>query len=145
MTKPPILDDRLLQNAALVAQNEALWLILKNEMHYPWLVLVPKAREQSMDLLDEGMQTALLKGIGIGSRLIRKLYETPKVNVASLGNIVPTLHVHIVGRQECDPLWPEGIWQRAYEPCPYSDAEFFYHTERMRHALAEEGGFEFMI
>lgn len=139
MTEAIMLDERLLKDGALLAENAALWFILKNEMHYPWMVLVPKTRVQSIDLLEEGMQLALLKGIALCSRLIREVCKVPKINVASLGNIVPTLHVHVVGRQESDPLWPEGIWQRAYEPCRYSDLDFTAYVERTREAIATEG------
>ena len=27
-----------------------------------------------------------------------------------MGNIVPQLHIHIVGRKENDPAWPAPVW-----------------------------------
>jgi diadenosine tetraphosphate (Ap4A) HIT family hydrolase len=42
-----------------------------------------------------------------------------KLNVASLGNVVRQLHVHIVARRKTDPAWPGPVWghgaPRAYE------------------------------
>ena len=40
------------------------------------------------------------------SNAIRVLYNPIKVNVGALGNVVRQLHIHIVGRTECDPAWP---------------------------------------
>jgi diadenosine tetraphosphate (Ap4A) HIT family hydrolase len=33
-----------------------------------------------------------------------------KVNVGALGNEVPQLHIHVVGRWPGDPAWPGPIW-----------------------------------
>jgi diadenosine tetraphosphate (Ap4A) HIT family hydrolase len=33
-----------------------------------------------------------------------------KVNFASIGNVVPQLHLHIVGRTPTDPCWPAPVW-----------------------------------
>jgi diadenosine tetraphosphate (Ap4A) HIT family hydrolase len=33
-----------------------------------------------------------------------------KLNVGNLGNMVPQLHVHVVGRRKGDPAWPGPVW-----------------------------------
>ena len=54
------------------------------------------------------------------SNAIRVLYNPIKVNVGALGNVVRQLHIHIVGRTECDPAWPGPVWghsaAEAYAP-----------------------------
>mgnify|MGYP001214095893 CR=1 FL=1 len=37
-------------------------------------------------------------------------YKPDKINIASLGNIVPHLHWHIIPRWSTDPWWPTSIW-----------------------------------
>jgi diadenosine tetraphosphate (Ap4A) HIT family hydrolase len=32
------------------------------------------------------------------------------VNVASLGNVVSQLHIHVVARFQSDPAWPGPVW-----------------------------------
>lgn len=52
--------------------------------------------------------------------------EPKSVNLASLGNVVPHLHWHVVARFEWDSHYPESIWglrQRAVHPIA---------TERLR-------------
>jgi diadenosine tetraphosphate (Ap4A) HIT family hydrolase len=34
----------------------------------------------------------------------------PKVNFAAIGNLVPQLHLHVVGRRPDDPCWPAPVW-----------------------------------
>ena len=33
-----------------------------------------------------------------------------KLNVGALGNIVPQLHLHVLGRRVGDPAWPGPVW-----------------------------------
>jgi diadenosine tetraphosphate (Ap4A) HIT family hydrolase len=41
-----------------------------------------------------------------------------KLNVGNLGNMVPQLHVHVVGRRKGDPAWPGPVWGHS-EPQRY--------------------------
>jgi diadenosine tetraphosphate (Ap4A) HIT family hydrolase len=41
-----------------------------------------------------------------------------KLNVASLGNLTPQLHVHVVGRRPDDDAWPGPVWG-VPGPIPY--------------------------
>jgi diadenosine tetraphosphate (Ap4A) HIT family hydrolase len=44
------------------------------------------------------------------SLALRQATGCDKLNVASLGNMVRQLHVHIVARFEGDAAWPGPIW-----------------------------------
>ena len=44
-----------------------------------------------------------------------------RLNVATLGNITPQLHIHVVGRRAEDAAWPGPVWGHG-EPAPYSGA-----------------------
>jgi diadenosine tetraphosphate (Ap4A) HIT family hydrolase len=41
---------------------------------------------------------------------VHERYQCKRVNVAAIGNLVPQLHLHIVGRREDDPCWPGVVW-----------------------------------
>ena len=45
-----------------------------------------------------------------------------KVNIGALGNIVPQLHVHVIGRFKGDPAWPGPLWGHS-SPLPWPDPE----------------------
>jgi len=54
----------------------------------------------------------------VESSLIRQLNPS-KVNIASLGNMVPHLHWHVIARFDWDSHFPEPIWgtkQRLVDP-----------------------------
>lgn len=48
--------------------------------------------------------------------VLRELYQPTKINLASLGNIVPHLHWHIIPRFQDDPHFPNPIWGEILRP-----------------------------
>jgi len=45
-------------------------------------------------------------------KFVLKKFNPHKINVASLGNVVPHLHWHIIPRWKTDPWWPNSIWDK---------------------------------
>ena len=43
-------------------------------------------------------------------RTLRRLLAPTKMNLASLGNVVPHVHWHVIPRFEDDPHFPQPIW-----------------------------------
>lgn len=82
-----------------------------NEATYPWLILVPR-REAIGEIAELGDDDGarLMVEIALASRALKAVTGCDKLNVASIGNVVPQLHIHIVGRWRSDPLWPKPVW-----------------------------------
>ena len=58
--------------------------------------------------------------------LLRDLLRPDKINLASLGNMTPHLHWHVIPRWRDDPHFPGPIWgtrQREVPPRPLPDLE----------------------
>ena len=84
--------------------------LLFNDFRYPLLILVPKKPGlKEIDDLSRDDRILLAKDAYVASRVVRKLYNPLKLNIGSLGNVVRQLHVHVVGRSECDPAWPGPV------------------------------------
>ena len=47
---------------------------------------------------------------------LRSLYSPDKVNLASLGNVVPHLHWHVIARFADDSHFPDAIWAAPRRP-----------------------------
>jgi diadenosine tetraphosphate (Ap4A) HIT family hydrolase len=43
-------------------------------------------------------------------RALRAVMQPHKINVASLGNLTPHLHWHVIPRYEDDPHFPRPVW-----------------------------------
>jgi diadenosine tetraphosphate (Ap4A) HIT family hydrolase len=96
---------------------------LYNDSRYHWGLLVPR-RPGVIEMCDLSAddQRQLMAEIVKLSGLIRPLPGVEKLNVGNLGNMVPQLHVHVVGRKKGDPAWPGPVWGHS-EALPWSDPE----------------------
>ena len=86
-------------------------LLLINDSNYPWFILVPR-RSQIREIyeLQESDQRQLLKESSQLSRVLVKIFQADKLNVAALGNMVPQLHIHHIVRYQNDQAWPKPVW-----------------------------------
>ncbi len=112
--------DRLLQSATHLGALPSGALLLKDNAHYPWFMIVPGGEFVEWIDLPLPLQQLLLTDINVLSRfLLERRPPTRKVNVGAIGNIVPRFHLHVVGRHPEDPAWPGPVWghpeQKAYE------------------------------
>ena len=85
--------------------------LLMDDARFPWFILVPRRADASemTDLSEEDAAT-LMSEMRIATHVMQGLAKPDKINIAALGNIVPQLHVHVVGRFRSDPAWPGPVW-----------------------------------
>lgn len=55
-------------------------------------------------------RAALLDAVVAVEGLLRRELQPAKINLASLGNMVPHLHWHVIARFTDDAQWPAPIW-----------------------------------
>ena len=122
MTEPTwSLHPQLAQDTGCVGDMPLTRVLLANDANYPWLILVPRKPGLSELIdLDENEQVQLMGEIATSARVLQHITECDKLNVAALGNQVPQLHVHIIGRRHSDAAWPKPVWgtvpPTAYDP-----------------------------
>ena len=94
-------------------------LLLYNDSRHQSGLLVPRrpGAIEMCDLVPED-QAKLMAEIVKLSGLIRTLPGVEKLNVGNLGNMVPQLHVHVIGRRKGDPAWPGPVWGHS-DPVPW--------------------------
>ena len=84
---------------------------LINNKKFPWIILIPK-RIKVTDIteLKTNDQILLIKEIVLASKVMKKVFNTKKLNVEKIGNKVPQLHIHIIARNNKDSSWPLPVW-----------------------------------
>jgi diadenosine tetraphosphate (Ap4A) HIT family hydrolase len=100
----------------LIFQHEKLRVVRADEAGYPaFYRLVWQAHVAEMSDLSDADFALCMKAVRIVERSLREqLNPAPlKINVASLGNIVPHLHWHVIARYEWDRHWPRPVWALA--------------------------------
>ena len=55
-------------------------------------------------------RTALMEVVWLVEQAVRDAMQPDKVNLATLGNMVPHLHWHIIPRYKDDATFPDAIW-----------------------------------
>ena len=105
------LDPRLARDSVFIADGPLSHVRLMDDARFPWLLLVPRIAGASEWIdLDGGAQRLLLAEINQVGALVRTAPGVHKLNIGALGNMVPQLHVHLVGRHPGDAAWPGPVW-----------------------------------
>ena len=102
--------EQLLADCHLLGRLPTSALLLNRNAALPWFIVVPDTRlKDILDLPDEHRQAVMADCAGV-SLFIKQVLGYDKVNFAGLGNVVPDMHLHIIGRREGDACWPQPVW-----------------------------------
>lgn len=118
-----VLDSRLQQDTWLVGDFPLCSLLLSNDSNYPWFILVPR-REGISELfqLDDLEQQQMWRETTALAQTLKEVFEADKMNVATLGNVVSQLHMHVIVRYQADAAWPGPVWGK-HPAKPYTQDE----------------------
>lgn len=101
---------QLLDDCHYLGRMPATEALLHRNASIPWFILVPDTQlPDVLDLPREHLDGVLADCAAI-SRFMKQVLGLPKVNFAGLGNVVPQMHLHIIGRAPMDACWPQPVW-----------------------------------
>lgn len=105
------LHERLTADTLLVGDFPLCLLLLSKDANYPWTILVPK-REGIEEIyqLNNIDRQQLLHESCVLAEAMQTLFSPDKLNIATIGNKVPQLHMHHVARTMEDAAWPGPVW-----------------------------------
>ena len=90
---------QLVKDCVLLGRFPLCHLLLSNDCHYPWFILVPARLDiREIYQLDANDRQQLLDESCQLSEFLMAHYDGDKLNVAALGNQVPQLHLHHIVR-----------------------------------------------
>lgn len=132
------LDSRLHQDTVALGDFPLCRLLLMNDSRYPWFILVPR-REDVSELfqLDGPDQLALWQETTRLAETLKDLFGADKLNVATLGNVVAQLHMHVIVRRRGDDAWPAPVWGR-HPALPYQPGEVEQIRGRLSMVLGDD-------
>lgn len=113
------LDPRIEEDSLPVADLALSAVRLMRDANYPWLLLVPR-RPDLVEILDLAAddRLRLMQEIAAAAAALTAEVAYDKLNIATLGNQVRQLHVHVIARRIGDAAWPRPIWGAA-QPIAY--------------------------
>jgi diadenosine tetraphosphate (Ap4A) HIT family hydrolase len=104
----------------LVLRTELLRVVLVDEADYPGFArVIVNAHVKEMTDLDPATLARVMAAVYAVEDALRAVLAPDKVNLASLGNVVPHLHWHVIPRFADDAHFPQPIWgARQRDPDP---------------------------
>ncbi|MGM0694110.1 MAG: HIT domain-containing protein [Pseudomonadota bacterium] len=104
-------DARLVEDSYPLTELPLCQLRLMDDARFPWLLLIPRRTEVSEVFeLDAPTQQQLWREATRVGRAVLDALGGDKLNIATLGNVVPQLHVHVIVRRRQDAAWPAPVW-----------------------------------
>jgi diadenosine tetraphosphate (Ap4A) HIT family hydrolase len=113
---------QLLTDCHRLGRLPATHLLLHRNAALPWFILVPETELENLLDLPTSHREAVLADCKAVSDYLRERFGCTRINVAWIGNLVPQLHIHLIGRHLGDPCWPEPVWGHLEQTASY-DAE----------------------
>ncbi|WP_223786905.1 HIT family protein [Marinicella meishanensis] len=127
------IDAQLLADSHPLGHWQQLHLRLHRNAALPWVLIIPETEVlEYCDLSQTMQQNISLLGAALGQHYKRHWAST-KINFAAIGNVVQQLHIHVIGRHENDPLWPDVVWGNPLPKRSYSDDDL----SQWQHKLAQ--------
>ncbi|WP_119327667.1 HIT family protein [Cysteiniphilum halobium] len=108
-----VLDKALADSSSLIKDFGDVQLRLSNNALVTWLIIVPKVTAIEWFELDMDMQLRVNALINTLSRFLKEDLHVDKVNVATIGNVVSQMHIHVIGRKKDDFCWPDVVWGKS--------------------------------
>lgn len=135
MTSTFQLHPRLAQDCIVVGNFALCRLLLMNDSHYPWFILVPqRSNITEIYQLNALEQHLLIEESSYLAEQLVLLYHANKMNIATIGNKVSQLHIHHVVRYQNDVAWPEPVWAK-FPALPYTEQQVTIQLARVRQQL----------
>lgn len=99
----------------------------KQESEIPWLKIFTKEPYKELGDVPAGLRQKLWETYDIIEYEMTRYYNPKKINMASLANILPRVHIHVMARFEEDSYFPQSMWgekQRESNLTLPNEAEF---------------------
>jgi diadenosine tetraphosphate (Ap4A) HIT family hydrolase len=109
-------------NKIFVKDLQLSRILLENNAHFPWVMLVPRLENVSnilnMSLQDRAVFWSEIEEV---AQIMKDYFQPDQINIAMLGNVTPQLHCHIIMRYKSDLAFPRPVW--GGEKIPYTQKQ----------------------
>jgi len=106
---------------ALLWRNDLCRVVYADEPDHPgFLRVILDAHVKEMSGLNAAEQAALMRVVFAAEAALVEVMQPDKINLASLGNVVPHLHWHVIPRFRDDPHFPNPVWGARLRGTPHA-------------------------
>jgi diadenosine tetraphosphate (Ap4A) HIT family hydrolase len=92
-----------------VYEDAFIYIEVENSQN-PWLKIFTQAPYKELFECDRVTKARLYEVMDIIQEQMALFYAPDKINIASFGNYLPHVHLHITARFKEDEFFPESMW-----------------------------------
>jgi diadenosine tetraphosphate (Ap4A) HIT family hydrolase len=104
------LNETLKADTYPILEDDRYIIRLSKNALFPWFLIIPKCEKIEFFELSHTFKEEAFAHIDNLSRFLKNELEVDKINIATIGNVVSQLHIHVVGRGFNDPCFPDTVW-----------------------------------
>jgi diadenosine tetraphosphate (Ap4A) HIT family hydrolase len=93
----------------MIYENEYLY-VKKESADIPWLIIFTKDEYKELSEVPKDVRLMMYDMLDTIEKEMLSYYNPKKINIASFGNYLPRVHMHIMARFESDSYFPEPMW-----------------------------------
>lgn len=111
----------------IIYQNQDIY-IEKEPSEIPWLKIFTNEPYRELGNVPKELRLKLWEVYDVVEHEMKKFYNPAKINMASFGNMLPRVHIHVMARFENDSYFPEPMWGKKQREgsVELQDEELFY-------------------
>ncbi|HWU98973.1 MAG TPA: HIT family protein [Oxalicibacterium sp.] len=103
----------------IIFRNDKLHVVLIDDANYPGFCrVIWNAHVSEMTDLPPSDRSVLMRTVCQVETALREVLQPEKINLASLGNMVPHLHWHLIPRFADDAHFPKPVWAQSVRQTP---------------------------
>ncbi|WP_437202710.1 HIT domain-containing protein [Planctomicrobium sp. SH664] len=106
----PQIHPQLLADCHLIGRWPRCHLLLNRNALLPWFILVPETEQADLLDLDAEQRNEVMGQAALVAAFVKERWQLTKTNFGALGNVVPQMHLHVIGRSVDDACWPKPVW-----------------------------------
>jgi diadenosine tetraphosphate (Ap4A) HIT family hydrolase len=133
------LHPQLQHDCHILGQLPHCAVLLHRNAVVPWFILVPRTEQPELLELPDAIRNAVLDEAALVARFLKSQFPVTKLNVAAIGNMVPQLHLHVIGRSVGDACWPRPVWGNLPETQAYASEQVLQLEQALRQLAAQSG------
>ena len=114
-----------------------IWVLLHRDAHVRWFILVPETDRTEWHELPEETRQKLALLTRMLSAYLKTEQHCDKINLGLIGNMVPQLHMHVIGRWKSDPYWPGVVWGKSQPGKEYTPEQVDAFRESIKTYLEQ--------
>lgn len=93
----------------VIYQNQYINIQRENS-EIPWLKVFTNESYKELTQTPKGIRREVYRVAEVIEEVMIEYYAPKKINIASFGNYMPHVHMHVMARFEEDSFFPEPMW-----------------------------------